>query len=465
MRKAIVVLVLLLALVPNLILAQDTAVQNITTESVQISWPAPVTELWGTTEILGTASVPNMAYYYLEYLSLNDDLSLPTNAPWLPATVGLTQPVINSSLAALDTTNFADGVYALRLTVNTNDGQTFHHIIAPIRVDNERFNAILAGTGQEEPPEPQPTQVPQDTRAKVSPSGTNYSINVRRCDMVDNDRCPVIGTLQAGEVALVQALSSNRTGWFEIQLPSGAVGWVSPTVVSQQGDFASVGFAQPPAPLPPVSRPQPVQPPISAPVTQPSGVVPNAVVIEGGTATCNRTFNVQVNVINSGSSVSPAGTVTLQDVNIGTGEVTFTGYGNYPSLNPGANFVVVIPTNTSVHYNEDHELRAYTNGRQFNNRYQLQRGDCGQAPRPPQDSQPRTQRSFGIDECRLNVADNGEAYSSPEGGEVAVLLPAGTYPARQIKRVGGLNWYELSFADATTWLSTAILGTQGNCGL
>lgn len=452
--------VLLLALVATTVVAQEEVpVQNATSETVKITWPPPVTEVWSSGDVLGTAAVPGMAYYYLEYITLNDDLTIPVNAPWLPATIGITQPVVYGSLATLDTTTVPDGLYALRLTVTTVDGQSYHDVVSPIRVNNERFNAIFAGTSAVQLPEPAPTQAPADTTPRVVTSAQYTAINVRRCDLVDNDRCPVIASLQSGESALVQALSSNNTGWFEIQLPSGVVGWVSPTVVTQQGDFSTVGRSQPPAPLPPPVRP--VQLPDMIPVGQVSGVVPNGMAIEGGNATCNRTFNVQINVGNTGSTVSPEGTITLQDVNIRTGEVTFTGYGNYPGLNPGANFVVVIPAQTSVYYNEDHELRAFTNGHQFNTRYRLNQGDCGRssAPQPPAP----TQRTFGPGECSLQTSQ-GEVYDRPEG-EVTFVLDPGTYPAVQVTRVGGLNWYEISFADATSWIPGNIVSPQGNCGL
>lgn len=464
MRRLGFLILVMLALTTSGVFAQDEApVQNVTTETVLISWPPPVTEVWGSGDVLGTAAVPGMAYYYLEYITLNDDLTIPQNAPWLPATVGITQPVVNGSLATLDTTIVPDGVYALRLTVNTQDGQSYHDVVSPVRVDNARFNAIFADIegGAVHLPEPVPTQSPEDTTARVIPSAQYTAINVRRCDLVDNDRCPVIASLKDSEAGLVQALSSNNTGWFQVQLPSGVVGWVSPTVVSQVGDFSGVGRTQPPAPLPPPQRP--VQLPDMIPVGQASGVVPNGMAIEGGSATCNRTFNVQVNVGNMSNTVSPAGTITLQDVDIRTGEITFTGYGNYPSLNPGANFVVVIPAKSSIYYNEDHELRAYTNGRQFSTRYQLQQGDCGGSSAPAQPQ--RTQRNFNRGECNIQVTGNGEVYASPAGGEVIFILDPGTYPAVQVKRVGGVNWYEINFADATSWIYGRNVGKQGNCSL
>ncbi len=456
-RWMLLLLVLLLALASMVQAQEEVAVQNETTQTVDITWPPPVTEVWGTGDVLGTAAVPGMAYYYLDYIALNEDLSIPTNAPWLPATIGITKPVVNGSLATLDTTTVPDGIYALRLTVSTLDGQYYHDIVTPIRVDNERFNAIFGTSSAVQLPELPPTQAPTDTTPRVVTSAQYSAINVRRCDLVDNQRCPVIGSLQSGEAGIVQAISSNNTGWFQIKLPSGVVGWVSPTVVSQQGDFSGVGRTQPPAPLAVA-----VQLPSMSPVGQVSSVVPNGLAIEGGSASCGITFNVQINVANTGNSVTPAGNLTLQDVNIRTGEVTFTGYGSYPSLNPGANFVIVVPALTSVYYNEDHELRVFTNGRELHTRYSLQPGNCAQVSAPQLPAP--TQRSFAPGECTIVLNTEGEVYDRPDG-EVVTIFGAGTYPALQVVRVGGLSWYEINFADASSWIPSNIVATQGNCGL
>lgn len=466
MKYLIAFMLALCFMTTSVVSAQDSEnVQNDTTETVHIAWPKPVTELWGTTEILGTAAVPGMAYYYLEYIALNDDLSLPENAPWLPVTVGITRPVVSGSLTSLDTTLIPDGTYILRLTVNTVDGQSYHDFVWPLRIANERFTAVLAGTEQEATPEAAPTQAAGDTTPHVVASSQYHSINVRRCDLIDNDRCPIIAALRSGESALVLALSSNNTGWLQIQLPAGTVGWVSPTVVEQQGDFSSVGRTQPPAPL---AAPAVAQPPAAVVASsQASSVVPNGLAIEGGSATCNRTFNVQINLNNNSGGVAPEGTVTLQDVNVGTGEVTFTGYANYLSLNPGANFVVVIPVRTSVYYNEDHELRAFSNGRQVSTRYDLRQGDCGQSSHHSdnRDDDERTQRNFNGNQCQIEITDNGEVYFDPEDNEVADILEPGVYVASQVKRVGGRNWYEVFLFDDSLWIIGSQVDRRGDCGL
>src|SRR4030095_5161258 len=99
-----------------------------------------------------------------------------------------------------DTAMLPDGIYALRLTVNTYDGQTYYAVVAPIRVNNERFGAVLPGPDEEEIPVPVPTQTPVDTTPRVVVNPQFNAVNVRRCDLVDNERCPVIGVLPSGEI-------------------------------------------------------------------------------------------------------------------------------------------------------------------------------------------------------------------------------------------------------------------------
>lgn len=343
--------------------------QDDVSTGVEITWPTAVTEVWGTGDVMGTAAVPGMAYYFLEYLLLNDDLSFPDSAPWIPVTVGIENTVRNGVLATLDTTEVADGLYALRLVVTTRSGEVFTHTVSPVRVSNERFeriteeitNQALEDAGLSPTEEaPEPTATPPDTTPHVTPAGA--ATNVRRCDIVDNQACPILDFLSQGEYAAILAVSSNSTGWFQIRMPSGLVGWVSPAVVVTSGDLSN---------LPRVVPPQPIPPPAAA------NVIPNAIAIEGNVAVCARTFNVQINVANIGNLISSPGSVSLQNVHIRTGTVAFTSFGNFPTINPGGNFVVVIPVTVTVFFNEEHELRAFIGNQQVTMRYILQQGTCG----------------------------------------------------------------------------------------
>jgi hypothetical protein len=335
---------------------------------VRIIYPTRVSEVWGTVPVIGSADIPDLAYYYLEYLPLNDDLSDPSGAPWLPATVAMSDLVEVGALASLDTSRVSDGTYALRLVVIDTNGNVFNDTVSPIRVNNSRYTNVirklivdaLINGGVQPPATPTPTatSAPSSTAPTVTPAPGNGTINVRRCDVVDNYSCAVVGYLKQGETAPIIGISNNGSGWYQVRLTSGVVGWVSPTVVVAEGDMSGVPAVAPPTPLPP---------PAVANITL------NGISISG-TPTCGVVFNVSVNVANTGNAVSSPGTVTLQDVNVGTGEVTFTGYGSYPAINPGANYVVVIPAQTTVYYNQQHDLRAYVGSQSVSTSYVL--ADC-----------------------------------------------------------------------------------------
>ncbi|MCK6581385.1 MAG: hypothetical protein L6Q98_25115 [Anaerolineae bacterium] len=452
MKRLLLLVVLLLTLTSGHILAQDDGGH---TDTLVISWPPPVTEVWGVGDVLGTANIPGMAYYFLEYMPLSDDLSIPENAPWLPGTLVMQQPVTNGVLATLDTTQVADGLYALRLTAATADGQSYHYLVTPIRVDNARFQAfearIRAEGGQAATVTPVPTTAPADTTPRVTPSAT--AVNVRRCDLVDNDRCPIIAQLPPGQVAEITGRNPANT-FYQVRLASGVSGWASRTVVFESGNVSSVPVVNPPAPLPVA-----VQPILPVGVVA-SSVIPNGMSIQGS-AVCSQPFNVQINLANTGSTVSPAGSLTLQDSNISTGTVTFSGSASYPAINPGGNFVVVIPVTTSVYYGEQHQLRAFTNSREFAITYTLGQGSCNAAPTPAQPT--GGQRSFGAGECTL-VLSSAEVSARPEGEVTFVISETGTYPASQVQVVGGLAWYQISFADAPGWVpGVNVTSYQGNC--
>lgn len=444
----------------SLLHAQDAADETaIARTGVQILWPPPVTEVWGTGDVIGTASVPGMAYYYLEYLPLNADLSLPQNAPWLPVTIAISQPVINGTLATLDTTIVEDGLYALRLVVNTVDGQTFTDVVSPVRVSNERFTnvteriveqtlaaleaaGILVPTPQPTPEPPAPPPGPP----LAFPNAGLTAANVRYCDMVDNDRCPVTGSLGLNG-AVVLALSSNGTGWYQLRLESGLVGWVSPTVVTIVGDQSTLPRIAPPAPLPP-------PPP-------PGIVVPTGIAISGATV-CNQQFAVNVNVANTGAATSQPGSVTLQDVNIRTGEITFSDTGSFPALSPGANFVVTIPVLVSAYYNESHRLTAYAGGQSITVDYTLAQGNCGVQPTPPPPP-PNPGRDFGPNQCFLVLTNAKVVFDTPYGNPQGTLEPA-AYNALRVEVINQVNWYLLNLTDRPpAWIDGSGVEKQGNC--
>jgi hypothetical protein len=81
-------------------------------------------------------------------------------------------------------------------------------------------------------------------------------------------------------------------------------------------------------------------------------------------------------VTNTGDATAEPGWVSLQDVNLRTGEITFDDYGQYPALEPGQTHIVVIEANVSAYYNETHSLRARAGSEEITLTYVLQKGNC-----------------------------------------------------------------------------------------
>jgi hypothetical protein len=468
MRKLLIlVLVALVVGLTVVVSAQDTTLPDSvvieTSSGVEIAWPQPVSEVWGSVPVLGSADIPNMSTYFIEAIALNDDLSIPLNAPWLPLTPGFAQPVTNDFLATIDTTEAQDGLYAIRLTVNTTDGQQFTDVVSPVRLNNTRYAIEVAlikeryGIEVEPTATPEPTTAPGDTTARVMAAPPNPSVNMRRCDLVDNDRCPILDRLTGSEEGRVLAISSNGTGWFQVRRSTGSVGWVSPTVVTTLGDFTNLPRVAPPPPLAPPA------PPTAANITI------NGLAIQG-TAVCNEQFTVHVNVANTGSATARAGSVTLQNVHIRTGSVTTTGFGSYPDLAPGANFVVVIPMRVSVFFNEEHELRAFTSGVQFNTRYILQQGSCGVTANPtpvPEPTRPPLTVVFAPGECTLTINNGVPTFLFPNGGQVGQIFGSATFEALRGSNVNSVAWYEIRDArlDTNVWVRGVDTITSPGCAL
>jgi hypothetical protein len=457
-------LLLILLFGISLMLAPAASAQdnNDSSSQVKITWPMPVTEVWGSGDVIGTAAVPGMAYYYLEYLALNPDLSLPDNAPWIPATIAVEKVVTDGRLATFDTTQVPDGLYALRLVVNTIDGDTFADTITPIRINNERYQQVRAAIIQEalaEPTAQPPTQVtatPQAGQVLVYPAAPITAVNVRRCDLVDNYRCAYVASLttEGGEIL---AISSNGSGWYQVQVASGATGWVSPTVISISGDVSNLPRVLPPAPLAPTSVP-----PAGTTVTN---AIPNGIAIEGNNPVCGQVFNAHINIANTGNAISQAGSVSLQDVHARTGGVAFTNSGTFPALNPGSNFVVVIPVVVSVYAKDQHELRAYAGGRTISVRYILAQGNCVPHAGPP-DAPVDATRDFPPNQCFMVFPGNTPAYNAPFGSIIS-YLGAATKESRQGRFVNNSAWYRVNYLDlGDVWVRrTGPVTAQGDCSI
>ena len=459
--KRLMLFGLALTMLLGVVVAAQEEVSPLDSVGIEIVWPQPVTEVWGTVSVLGTVNVPDLGLYFVEVIPLNDDLSIPENAPWIPIAPGSSVPVSNSVLAEVDTADAPDGLYAIRLNVTTTTGESYTDVVSPIRLSNARYQfeleRIMDRLGQSVEATAQPTAAPTadqpvDNSPRVTPSAGNASVNVRRCDQVNNTTCPVLGFLLSGEVVPALAVSANGTGWFQVRLPTGLVGWVSPTVVTTLGDTASLPRVSPPAPLPP--------PPTGVPA---SPTVMDGLSIDGGALTCGVPGIVRVNVHNPGTTNSNAGTVTVQNVALRTGAVTATSTGSFPSIAPRGNFVVTVALTVTTFFNEPNQIRAISNGQQLTLDYTLAGGSCAGAPTatppavavPPIVTIPPSSRTFQPGECTVNAQPNAPLFAYPNGPVTGAVGPQGaTLNVRTSTRVSGQLWFELFPEDgnASNWI-------------
>lgn len=348
---------LLLAVMVLFTLTMTVAAQTSTSTpaaqpNANISWPPPVYVLRGQVTVHGSANLSNMTGYFIEFQALNDDLSAPTPELWLPATLPSTSAVQDGELGVWNTNNVPDGIYELRLTINVSNGQPVHYSVTPLRIQNtpspfEATATPLVPTGI--PTQILPTLAFTPTAIDSQPRATALrNANVRKGDGTNYE---VVGGLDQGDSAAIIGLSALGTGWYQIQLPDGRIGWVAPSVVDVSGNLALVPRVSPP--LPPTATPVPVT---STPVSQVNLVAGNFR-FDPGSPKCAQTFNIYIDVANFGSVTSPSGVIGVSDFRRADGSFQQGTVGAFPPIAPGQTVNVgPIPLTISTWYNEEHRL-------------------------------------------------------------------------------------------------------------
>ena len=342
MRKYCLLLLILLLAVP-------VSAQDFTTDpNANITWPPPVFVLRGEFALYGTADLPNMVNYFLEYRRLSEDFTPNENALWIPITLPSSTPVREDVLGMWDTATVADGPYEIRMTVNVTSGSPVFVIVRPVRVENDVQPAATA-TPTPEPEataspvptdEPTPTVIDRTPRVEAAANA-----NVRSGD---STVYPVVAGLSSGETAPIVAISNTGSGWYQIELPGGGRGWVSPTVVRVQGDLRNVPRVAPPPPPVPTATPTPAAQ---------ANLVIQFVNLSPDPPRCNETFTISARVANNGNGASTSGgLVSAQDVHVGSGSVSASTDGVFPPLAPGETYDSVMRMTVSTFYNETHRL-------------------------------------------------------------------------------------------------------------
>jgi hypothetical protein len=353
--------------------------------NANITWPPPVYVLRGQFELRGTANLPNMSSYFLEFRRLNDDLTTNETAPWTPATLPSPARVIDGVLGTWNTTIVPDGLYEIRMTLGVTSGSPVYAIVSPVRVENSPPPFAVVPTQVIIPtllptPLPQviPTLVPTPTALDLTPRVEIVTgANVRQGD---STYYPVIAGLVAGEIVPVVGISNTGSGWYLIEMPNGRRGWVAPSVVRISGDVRNVPRVAPPPPPPPTATP--------TPVTQ-ANLVISSLSLSPDPPRCDETFTITARVYNAGTGpTSSGGTILVQDIHVNSGTSAGSTNGAFPALNAGQTFDAIMRLTVDTYYGETHRLTVTVDSsaqiletNEGDNtvirEYTLRRADCG----------------------------------------------------------------------------------------
>lgn len=358
---------------------------------IAITFPPPVFAVAGEVEIRGTVDSIGLSEYIIEYRELVEpptDGTVVEESPWLPATRPGNQVVRNGVLGVWNTITARDGLYEIRLRATLETGAEELFRVSPVRVLNNP-TADFVGLPLSVTLQPTPTQI-GGTGSRPPLAATPTPLNTGEPTVVaivdanvrsgDDTTYPRVGSLLAGESAPILGLSSFNSGWFYIQLPNGRRGFIAPSTVNATGDLNN---------LPPVEPPPPPTPPATATPITSANLQVTGIRLEPSQPVCNESFDIYINVANTGTGPSSAST-TLQviDRHVSSGTTTATTVGGFPVLNEGGNFVVVVTLTVNTFFEEDHEVIIQldpentvpeTNeGDNFSSiRYVLDQGSCG----------------------------------------------------------------------------------------
>ncbi len=365
--------------------------------TIQISFPPPVYVLRGSVDIRGTADVEQMANYFLEFRPLvvddpttDEDESDETekSRPWFPASLPAAQAIQDAVLGNWNTITAPDGLYELRLTVNIVGDEPQFFRVSPLRIENKPPDFVAqpdaSSTPTLQPPArptliPTPTALPGNAPAQPTPrpsptglsSTTPVAIAVANANvrLGDSVLYPRVGSLQTGESATILGISSLGSGWYYVQLPDGARGFVAPSVVRIEGNISTLTPIVPP----PVPAAPPTFTPFQTAVATQSTVVATPAPGTGGTVNlvisgfrlepvqprCGETFQIFVNITNTGTGTSPTGfTMSLADRHSASGTTAGSTSATVPPLSAGGNFLSVMNLTVNTFFEESHTITA-----------------------------------------------------------------------------------------------------------
>ncbi|GEM_PF-6266287 len=295
--------------------------------NANILYPPAVYTVRGEFPIYGSANVPNMLNYFITFRQLGANFQ-PLGDDYSPAVLPQTASVQNDLLGVWDTTQVQDGLYELRLTVGLPGGQTRNFSVLPLRVENNPppFAPEIEPTST---PTPQATDTPAGTPTPEVSAIPRVVIAVPRANIRAGDSTLhyIVATGRAGQEFRIVGISSRGTGWYQIQLPSGLLAWISPTVITTAGDLRGIPFVVPPPAPPPPPTWTPTQTKTNTPTFTPTvtGTPPTATPTVTGTPPTNTPTVTGTLPTNTPTpTATPTGTATATATATGTATATPT---------------------------------------------------------------------------------------------------------------------------------------------
>ena len=317
----------------------DAAMAN---PDANISFPPPVYVVRDSVDIRGTVNLPKVSNFLIEFRPLAlGDMEEDAPMPWFPATVPQTSLVVDDILGTWNTLTARDGLYELRMTINTEDGPAVVRV-SPIRVENNPPDFVLAAMEEavaaDMPDEPDPPEMPAEPEATEEPPAepepeatptaetgprvvATVNSNVRAGD---STAYQIVGFLLEGESAEILGVSSSGSRWFFIRLANGINGFIHPGIVRAEGVVGTLDLINPP-PVPPTLVPLPLATAVPAQPAQPApsggaNLVFGQITMDPHPATCGQTYTIRVEVKNVGSADAGGFLVDVEDSLKGTGQ-------------------------------------------------------------------------------------------------------------------------------------------------
>ena len=171
----------------------------------------------------------------------------------------------------------------------------------------------------------EPVSPPQTQGAMVV---ANVDANVRAGD---STAYPITGGLNAGQSAPVLGISSTGSGWYYIQTPEGALGFISPQLVTASGNLNGLAVIAPPA-APVITSVPPTQPPAQTAVN----LTVSNLMLTGGAVNCTDRTSIAFTITNTGTATAPESVMKLAMFTTPHASIVVEVTGTVPAIAPGA---------------------------------------------------------------------------------------------------------------------------------